>query len=157
MRRATRFLLAGLITSLFLIAPTFAESDIEFRGWGPRVGLSDDPDQVVGGVHFHLGEFAPNVFWQPSVDIGFGDDVTTLTGNVLVAYRFRPDFELQPYVGGQLTVAFYDIDDAGSETEIGPAVVGGFETAMGETTFLLELQLGFGDIPDTKLMAGWRF
>ena len=55
-----------------------AVADFGLRGWGPRVGLAGDPDQVVAGVHFDLGEFAPQVWFQPDVLLGFGDDVTSL-------------------------------------------------------------------------------
>ena len=39
---------------------SMAQDDDEFglRGWGPRVGLAADPDQIVAGVHFDLGERA---------------------------------------------------------------------------------------------------
>jgi hypothetical protein len=160
------WLLVVLALGVVCLAPPpvrAAEGEIGFRGWGPRVGISDDPDQVVGGVHFDLGEFARNVRWQPSFDAGFGDDVLTLTANFMVAYYFPVDGNVKPYAGGQLTAAYFDFDeDAGddSETEIGVAAVGGMETRIGkgQTRFLAEVQIAFGDdLPDIKLLAGWTF
>ena len=138
-----------------------AVADAGYRGWGPLVGVSDDPDQIVAGVHFDLGEFAPHVRWQPSVDFGFGDDVFAFTGNLMVAYYFPVQGTVTPYAGGQLTAAYFDFDDdrgGDSDTEIGLAGVGGIETKLkGGTRFLAELQLGFGDVPDVKVLIGWTF
>ena len=78
---------------------------------------------------------------------------------------------MTPYAGGQITAAYYDLDSdcAGfggrfgnvcddSETEIGPAAVGGIEVDMdGGSRFLAEIQVGFSDLPDVKLIAGWTF
>lgn len=64
------------------------ETGIGLRGWGPRVGLSDGPDQVIGGLHFDFGEFVRNVRLQPSFELGLGDDTFTLAGNLMVAYYF---------------------------------------------------------------------
>ena len=61
---------------------------IRWEGWGPRVGVSFNPDQFWGGVHFNLGYFARDVRFRPSVTIGFGDDVTLLTGMAEVHYIF---------------------------------------------------------------------
>ena len=143
-----------------LTAPATAFADVGFMGWGPRFGISDDPDQGIIGVHFDLGEFADNVRFRPSVEVGFGDDVNTFLANGLVAYYFDVKSSVTPYVGGQAVFAFFDPDedDADSETEIGLDAVGGIEIAMkGDTRFLTELQIGFGDIHDFKLMVGWTF
>ena len=48
--------------------------------------------------------------------------------------------------------------DGDSETELGMDAVGDIEIMMkGDTCFLTELQIGFGDIHDFKLMVGWTF
>jgi hypothetical protein len=139
-------------------------AEVGYGGWGPRVGISDDPDQIVAGVHWDLGEFAPHVRWQPSVDFGFGEDALSLSGNLMVGYWFPTKAAVTPYAGGQVTAAYidYDTDDKKngdeSETEIGVALVGGIETRLKSgTRFLVELQVGLGDIPDAKLLAGWTF
>ena len=146
---------------LACVASGWAVADVGYRGWGPRVGLSSGPDQFVAGAHFDLGEFAPHVRWQPSFDFGFGDDVFTLTGNLMVAYYFPVKASVTPYAGGQVTAAYFNFDDHrgdDSDTEISLAGVGGIETRLkGGTRFLAEIQLGFGDIPDVKLMVGWTF
>jgi len=153
--RSVRIAVGAIVACL---VSGWAAADVGYRGWGPRVGLSDDPDQIVGGVHFDLGEFSPHVRLQPSVEVGFGDHVNSLLGNIMVSYYFQPQKSVTPYAGGQLTAAFFDPDRGDSETEIGIAAIGGIETRLkGGTRFLAEIQLGFGDIPDVKLMAGWTF
>jgi hypothetical protein len=164
----------ALVLALASLVPTAAGANgLGFKGWGPRVGISSDPDQIFGGVHFDLGEFAKGVRFQPSVDVGFGDDVVTLTGNLMVAYYFPLQAQVTPYAGGQVSVAYYDFDaDCSgygssffgrghcddSDTEIAPMAVGGIEMKLsGGSRFLAELQLGFSDLPDVKLLAGWTF
>lgn len=159
---------------LSLVPALAPAADFGWQGWGPRVGISSDPDQVTGGVHIDLGEFAPGVRFQPSADIGFGDDVTTLTANAMVAYYFPVDAPVTPYAGGQVTAAFYDFDsdckgfgrkffnrhadDCDTETEIGPMAVGGIEMDLsGGNRFLAELAVGFSDLPEVKVTAGWTF
>ena len=161
------------LVALLLGSSLLPAADFGYKGWGPRVGLSSDPDQLTGGVHIDFGEFASGVRFQPSVDLGFGDDVTTLTINGMVSYYFHKqvDGPVVPYAGGQLTVAFYDLDsdcegfgqgfgngECDSETEIGPMAVGGIEMGLeGGNRFLAELALGFSDLPEVKITAGWTF
>jgi hypothetical protein len=153
-----RLAMACIVLLVVLAATATSHADMGFVGWGPRFGISDDPDQGIIGAHFDLGEFADNVRFRPSVEIGFGDDVTSFLANGLVAYYFDTQASVTPFAGAQAAVAFFDPDDADSETEIGIDVVGGIEIPMkGSTRFLTELQIGFGDIHDFKLMVGWTF
>ena len=122
-------------------------------------------DQIVVGVHLDMGEIARNVRWQPNFEIGFGDDWKSLSGNVLVAYYFGKQGRFQPYAGGQLAIVYFDHDDNGfdddrsdGDTEFGFDAVGGFEFPLGAgARMLFELQLGFGDVHDAKIVAGWKF
>ncbi len=161
MKRSQVVVLVALVAASVVVSPAAAGAGL--RGWGPRVGLSDDPDQVVVGAHFDLGEVARNVRVQPSVDLGVGDDVVSLSGNAMLGYYFPVKASITPYAGGQVTAAWFDFDSGGengdrSETEIGLALVGGFETKLRSgTRFLTEIQIGIGDIADMKLLAGWTF
>jgi len=147
------------LASAILCSAATASAEVGLRGWGPRVGLSVDPDQVVAGAHFDLGEFAQHWRFQPSFDLGFGDDVFALAGNAMAAYYFPIKSELTPYAGGQLTVVWFDFDETDdSETELGLGAVGGIELPLKNgNRFLTELQIGIGDVPDFKLFAGWTF
>ena len=160
----------GIVALILFFAPGAAQAqEMGLKGWGPRVGVSTDPDQVVGGVQFDLGEFARNVRFQPSAEIGFGDHVTTLQFNAMVAYYFPIKAQVTPYAGGSISAAFYDFDSncggfgrsfgcESHDTKIGPVGVGGIEMKLsGKRRFLAELQVGFTDLPDAKLVAGWLF
>ncbi|MBI3449175.1 MAG: hypothetical protein HY049_09695 [Acidobacteria bacterium] len=160
----------GTLALILFLAPAAAHAqEMGLKGWGPRVGFSSGPDQVVGGVQFDLGEFAPHVRFQPSAEIGFGDHVTTVQFNAMVAYYFPIKAQVTPYAGGSLSAAFYDFNSncggfarsfgcESHDTKIGPVGVGGIEMKLsGKRRFLAELQLGFTDLPDAKIVAGWNF
>jgi opacity protein-like surface antigen len=139
-------------------------SDIGWRGWGLRAGVADDVDQVVGGAHFNLGEFVPHLRFQPDVQLGSGDDHTTLYGTAPVYYRFGTETRFTPYAGGGVSMGFVDRDlPAGSNAddtdfEIGGKVTGGMEWPRPEgQAFFLELSLGFGDVHDAQFLVAWSF
>jgi len=148
----------GVLCALFVLSIVPAAAELQFEGWGPRVGIADDPDQGIVGVHFDLSDRMRRLLFRPSVELGFGDDVDTLMGNALLAYRFDTRSDVDPYAGGQIVAALFDPDKGDEDTEIGIAAVGGIEFATrGGYRFHVELQLGFGDIHDVKLMGGWTF
>jgi hypothetical protein len=136
--------------------------DFGLRGWGPRVGLAAAPDQVVGGVHFDLGEFAPRVWFQPDVVVGFGDDVRSLVASAPVWYRFEGvSTQVTPYAGGALAVGLFNVDKRGDDdtnVEFGLQIGGGGEWRLNSgNRFLVELRLGLGDVWDAVVFAGWTF
>lgn len=144
---------------------SMAQDDDEFglRGWGPRVGLAADPDQIVAGVHFDLGEFAPQIWFQPDVVLGVGDDVTSLVASAPVWYRFEgASDKITPYAGGALAVGLFDVDRPGkssdSSVEIGLQIGGGGEWRLRQgRKFQLELRLDLLDVWDALVIAGWTF
>ena len=153
-----------------LLATAASAADIGWYGWGPRVGLSSDPDQVIGGAQFDLGEFTRNLRFQPSAEIGFGDDMVSFYGNAMTAYYFPVKGNVIPYAGAQITAWLVDFDDEpgdqpfddefddGFNTEIGLAALGGIETRLKSgTRFLAELQVEVTNHPEIKVMAGWTF
>jgi hypothetical protein len=155
-----------LMLFLFLAyAPVWAEtaadlSKPKMRGWGLRVGLADDPDQVVAGVHFDLGEIVEHLRLQPNIELGVGDNHTTLFGTGALHYRFDVNAQFRPYAGGGLTLGFIDHDHRDDDTdfEIGLKVIGGIEWRLKKAQeFFLELNLGFGDIHDAQVFVGWTF
>lgn len=177
--RVSRQFLSALV--LFLVPMTALATDpsresrpsdetgIRFRGWGPRIAVSDSPDQTIVGAQFDLGNFARRVRFQPSIELGFGGGITSETGNLMVSYYFPVRGNVTPYAGGELTAARFNFENTcinfltrhacgGSDTQIGPAAVGGIETRLANgSRFLAELQLGFGDVQDVRLLGGWTF
>jgi hypothetical protein len=139
---------------------------IGWRGWGVRAGVSLDPDQVFGGVHFNLGEFAKDVRFRVSAEAGFGDDVTTLQGLGEVHYVFSKVQVWKPYVGGGLGFSYVNVDDDednpfddDSDTELALCGIGGVETKLRSgNAFYFEGKVGFGDNDaDFKASVGWSF
>ena len=162
MRRTVFGWMALTISIAALSAP--ARAEVGFRGLGPRVGLASDPDQVIAGMQFDLGEFAKRVRWQPSFEVGFGDDTVAVVGNFMVSYYFPVDAKVTPYAGGEITLGWFDRDrndndpDHEDEVEIGPAAVGGIEMRLsGGTRFLAELEVGIADVHDVRAVVGWTF
>ncbi len=162
-----------VLTAILMIAlPIWAEetvetssqSDIGWKGWGLRAGVTTDPDQVVGGVQFNLGEFTRNLRFQPDVQLGFGDDATTLYATAPVYYRFNADQKFTPYAGGGIALGFIEVDlpatSGGDDTsfEIGIRATGGLEWNLKSGGALaVELSLGSGDIHDAQVVAVWNF
>ena len=139
---------------------------IGWNGWGVSVGLSDNPDQVYGGVHFDLGEFARNVRFRPNIELGVGDHATLIQANAEATYLFSKVQVWKPYVGGSIGFSWVSIDSSrlppgadNTDTDISLMGVGGIETKLKSSTkFFLEAKVGIGDDdPDFKVAAGWSW
>src|SRR6266850_8526126 len=50
--------------------------------YGLRAGFSTSPDQLVLGGQMSVGEVAPNLSFDPNVELGFGDNVTIIAFNL---------------------------------------------------------------------------
>lgn len=152
----------GTVLWLFLGAALPAAAEMGFRGWGIRAGVGEDPDQGVVGLHTNLGEFARAVRFQPSFELGAGDDATIVSLNVPAHYRFSVSSQYTPYAGGGIVVSYVDFDPphrmsrGDNEVEISALLVGGIEwpLASGNDVFL-ELGLPTGDIHQAKFIVGW--
>jgi hypothetical protein len=167
-----RGMVCVLAAATALAGPAWAQDDpasqapagtsgFGYRGWGPRVGLGADPDQILGGVHFVLGEFTQNVGFQPDIVLGLGDDVVSLVASAPVWYRFKPAASVRPYVGGALALGLFRVDTPdGDDTdfEIGLQVGGGGEWQLKSGNgFHAELRIDLGDVWDVAAFAGWTF
>jgi hypothetical protein len=156
----TVLLLGALAAMAAMAAPAAAQGPIRFRTWGVRAGVSDNPDQVVIGVHADLGELAPRVLLRPNIELGFGDGHTIASVTVPVHYRvpLRGGFGI--YAGGGIVVGLIDTDhgpDEGSDLAISPMAAGGVEWPGRQGSFFSELNLIGGDFPNAKLLVGWTF
>lgn len=150
--------LLTVLVTLCLAVPATAE--MGFYGWGPRLGFADDPDQIVVGIHQDFGEFVRNLRFQPNLEAGFGDDVTTISATIPVHYRFTGLASTTPYVGGGILLAWINREkprgNDDSEFQINPVLVGGAEWKIGSRNdLLLELHIAGGDAFDLKLVVGW--
>jgi hypothetical protein len=160
MRHSFWCLSAVSVTIVLASAHTVsAQGGLGFRGWGLRGGATIDPDQVHGGIHIHAGQFAPRVRFQPSFEVGFGDDLIVGAINLDALYTFNQE-SWKPYLGGGLGVALIDADRNGQEddfnVEAGLNLIAGFFWGVRDR-YLLEMRAGVGDIPDFKVTAGIGF
>ncbi len=155
---------AVVLSIVFLgVAPAAAQDDVGYRGWGPRLGATIDPDQFHFGAHMDFGHFARHIRFQPNVELGIGDDLTLLAVNLEGSYRFRENWDVwTPYAGGGLGINFLSFDGNGlgddTETELGLNILAGIEKGLsGGDRFFLEAKAGLADSPDFKFTLGWTF
>ena len=160
MNRSIRRALSCIALLLLTVPSVSLAHGLGYQGWGPRVGISADPDQLFGGVHFDLGEIVEHLRLQPNVEIGFGDDVTSVTGSVAVHWLYEVDWQgWQPYSGGEVGLNYLDFDGRrGSDTEFALNAVSGVETRLkSDNRLSFEIKLGIIEEPDVKLLVGWTF
>jgi len=131
--------------------------------WGPRFGFSSGPDQFLFGGQLDLGNLAPDLTLTPNVDVGIGDDATTIALNGDIHYHFRVrNSPWRPYVGGGVAFTHINVDlgpfgDA-SDTDVGLAIIGGaIVPTQSGSRFFVEGKLGLGDVHDFKMLIGWNF
>jgi hypothetical protein len=154
-----RSLLLTIVLCMLLCVPAAAQRPFGFHGWGPRGGVSINPDQLFVGAHVDLGDFARHVQFFPSVDLGFGDDVTVLAPMFDVNYRFLEDWgSWNPYVGAGVGPVFSFVGGT-SATDLGLTVQGGIARQLTSKPgfFFLEFKVGVLDYPDVKFTVGWSF
>jgi hypothetical protein len=150
------------IVFLFLLCNVFQspahgqEDNPSGLGWGLRGGLSLSPDQVVLCTQYSLGKKFQVVRVVPSVDLGFGDNVTTvdINGDFLLKINL-PDVNFGLYGGGGPTLAFWDYE-GGSDWELGLSLVVGTQVPIFERNATnLEARIGIGDVPDFRLLLAF--
>ena len=161
-----KILIAALVVSA-LPALAIAQDDTRGTGpvataWGPRVGFSSDPDQLLFGGQLDLGNLAPDLTLTPNAEIGFGDDATTFALSGDLHYHFRlQGSPWRPYVGGGITFIHISVDTPVgdvSDTEVGASILGGaIVPTQSGSRFFVEGKFGLGDVQDFKLLVGWNF
>ena len=132
--------------------------------FGPRAGVSIDPDQLVVGGQLSLQEFAPDWSFDPSLELGVGDHLTVIAFNLDAYYHLRlAGSDWRPYLGAGLGVDFLSWDEPlgkrdDSDTEIGLNAVAGFTIPAGPGDhWFTELRFGIGNIPTLKFVGGFNF
>jgi hypothetical protein len=163
--KSTRMILAAAALAVALgPAQVLAgpDTDVGFRGWGPRIGLSVNPDQVYFGAHLDFGNFADHVRFQPNLELGFGDDVKLFAVNAEAAYRFSSHWDVwTPYLGGGIGANIKSADTEGnnnSQTDLGVNLLGGIERGFSNgDRFFIEGKFSLNDVPDAKIAIGWTF
>jgi hypothetical protein len=153
----------ALVVALSALLPAAAMAG-PFQTFGPHIGFSTDPSQVVFGGQLQMGDIAPQIDFVPGVDVGLGDNLTIISLNGDFHYRFVVQgMTWQPYAGGGVAVHFLSFDSPGplqdnSDTVAEGTLIGGADVpTKNGSRFFVEGKIGLGDGPDFKVMAGWHF
>ena len=154
---------ALLLLAALLPSSAFAAGSA-FQTYGPHIGFSSGPSQLVLGGQLQMGDVAPNLDFVPSIDLGIGDNRTIVSLNGDFHYRFSiSGATWQPYAGGGVALHFVSFDNPGpggddSDTRAGGTLVVGADvpTKRG-SRFFVEGKIGLADSPDFKAIAGWHF
>ncbi len=151
-------LLIGLIFSFTALANARSAG---FHGIGPRLGLTVNPDQFHFGGHIDFGDLAENLMMLPNIEIGVGDNLTTVAPSFELDYRFRSDWGAwTPYLGGGVGPVFYSWKHGGSSSDMGLYMqfgIGKGSSGSESGHFFIEGKLGLIDAPDFKATVGWTF
>ena len=128
-------------------------------GAGVRAGVSASPDQFYLGAHYDTGYLFDHLSFRPNLEVGLGDNRTTVAVNFEFAYWFpvnNKPYNVYVGAGPALNIFRYDLP-GGSTTDAKP----GFNLLAGITHksgLFAELKLGLIDSPAVKFGVGytWR-
>ena len=151
MRLLRNVLCGAVLTGAVLIA---GAGTATAQGPGVRAGVSVDPDQFYVGGHYETDELVEHLHLRPNLEVGFGDDVTTIAVNIEAIYKYalRNHRDTRVYAGGGPAINIYDRDD-GSDAKGGLNLLGGIE--FGKVFF--EVKGGLFDSPNLKVGIGYTF
>ncbi|MCP4571599.1 MAG: hypothetical protein GY838_04545 [bacterium] len=151
-----------LVIALIIVATGAGTSLAEgIPPLGIRAGFTswEGTDQIHMGAHAKLGDLFQNVAFTPGFELGFDSDVTVLTVNGDLAYRFTELAQAPwgPYGGGSLSFNFVDWNGT-SATDLGLSLLAGTTYDLDNGNELLgEIRLGLMDSPGFKLTFGYTF
>lgn len=126
---------------------------------GVRVGVSASPDQFYFGAHYDTGYVYEHLSFRPNLEVGLGDNRTTVAANFEFAYWFpQRNQPYRFYVGGgpALNIYRYDLpNDSSTDAKPGFNLLGGVALRNG---LFVEVKGGLIDSPSAKFGIGytWR-
>ena len=152
-------LIAFLFTALALSCFALGSPALATTG-GLRAGFSSSPDQFLVGGQLELSPVAHNLYIIPSAELGLGDNLTSISFNGDLQYRFVSHSALRFYAGGGLALYLVNPDGpVGSDTNFGVNALGGmFFNRNSKSPMFVELKAGLSDrVPDWKAVFGVNF
>ncbi len=153
----SKALLCTIVGFCCIAAVPFARA---YADGGLRAGFSSAPDQFLVGGQLELAPVAHNLYIVPSAELGLGDNLTSLSFNGDLQYRFVTHSQVRFYAGGGLSLYVANPDGpVGSDTNLGVEALGGlFFNRKSGTPMFVELKLGLTDrVPDWKAVFGVNF
>jgi len=143
------------------IATAIGAGDVKAAAgtFGIRGGFDFDADQVVVGFQAELGRFLEITRFAPSVDFGFGNDLTTIAFNGdFRIYLTPPGSSAELYGSAGPTLLIVDTQGGNSDSEVGLTLSGGVKFGAGKgRTYNLEGRFGFENMPEFRLLFGIYF
>ena len=147
-------LVAGVAMAAVLTWAAVGAAD----GFGPRLGLTSDPDQVHFGLHMPTLPLANRFGFMASFEAGVGENTTLFSANMDFKYIFATRAgNWRPYAGGGPALHLLDRDNVDDSMEVGMGFFGGMQTPTSSGAFFGEMRLGLVDSPDIKFTVGWMF
>jgi hypothetical protein len=159
--RFDHFVRPALVAATVLLLAVLIPGSAAAQSGGPglRAGVSGSPDQFYFGGHFDTGRIAGDLSFRPNIEVGVGDNVTTLAGNFEFVYWFPlRGHGASVYAGGGPAVNFFHHSDNGNggstDTQPGFNVLVGLAHRGG---LFGELKVGFIDSPEVKFGVGYTW
>jgi hypothetical protein len=120
---------------------------------GFQGGVSIDPEQIYIGSHLETGEIARGIYFRPSIDGGFGSDLTLASINVEFLYKYDINPGWKIYQGGGPAVHIFRAGEP-AQTDVtgGLTFVFGFVHTSG---LFAEFKVGSGRGPNLKFGVGF--
>jgi len=146
---------AIMCRAIFVLAALAAGANaVSAQGPGVRAGVSVDPDQFYVGGHYETSPLVDRLYFRPNVEVGFGDDVTTVAINLDAVYKIplKSGRSTSFFMGGGPAIVIYD-RDRGTDTEGGLNLLAGLEFGK----VFVEVKGGVFDAPDLKVGIGYTF
>jgi hypothetical protein len=147
------FSVAMLAVAAMALSPTSssAGTDVDLRA-----GYYSDMSAVSLGGGF-LSSMGSSWFFNPNLEIAFGDlgTMTALSGDF--HYDFTPSGNMSPYLGLGPTLLFANPDRGSSKTDVGLNVLGGVSGLYGAVRPFAQIKGVLADNSEVALMGGIRF
>jgi len=158
MQAATRRFGPLMLFTLIVLFPTLVLAS-PARNFGLQAGIGFEPDQFVVGAQGRAGEIVPNVYLAPSIELGFGDDISVYSGSFDAVVNLSPPNSRSAfYVGGGPTLSYLNPKVGDGDTELGVGLLAGVKLPFGNSNnWNIEARYGIGDIPEIRVLAGVLF
>ena len=115
-------------------------------------GAIVNPDQFYVGAKYDW-PLIDNVWLEPSMDLGFGNDMKLVAGNLDATYR-KPLSRRSPWIfvgGGGPALNHYRFPGS-SDTQLGLNLLAGLRHSRG---LFMEMRVGVADSPDFRFGVGY--
>jgi len=154
---------SGALFFIFVVVMGIMTNEINAAAgglsFGVRGGYDTDSKQILIGGQSELGKFLEIARFSPSVDYGFGQDMTTFAFNGDVhVFLTPPGASATLYGGAGPTFFVFKPKGGNSDSEIGLTLSGGIKFGAAKSrVYNLEGRFGFDKMPDLRILLGVYF